>query len=176
MYAIIITFDNNTQNFIKSIWKDLRDNDLSNYGFEIMDREPHLTLASFSENCRESELINRFEKYNLPNGFPINFVSIGSFCKTHILFLSPLYSQQLIYLHNNVAKFFSNYIDVNSVYSIENWVPHLTIANRIASNKIKELFSYCLNKIINLKSQITEMKLIKINPNGDVTILKTKYF
>lgn len=49
MYAIIALLDKTSNDYIRTIWEELREKEFSRYAFEKENMEPHLTLASLGE-------------------------------------------------------------------------------------------------------------------------------
>lgn len=177
MFALIMTLDDNLQATIKEFWKELSDAQLSQYAYEVTDREPHITLASFDEGTPKDDIIKSLEVLTLPNSpIDISFTSIGSFINANIIFLSPIKNQQMTQLHSNIHRQLGTYIDKNSLYSPNNWVPHLTIANRIAENKLDKTYHYCLKHLPIFKGKIIGIKLISITLNNQVQDVFQKTF
>ncbi|WML48684.1 hypothetical protein RCG23_00590 [Neobacillus sp. PS3-34] len=46
MFGVIALFDEQTEQIINDIWKELREKLISFYAEEVEDRRPHITLAS----------------------------------------------------------------------------------------------------------------------------------
>ena len=89
MFALIMTLDDNLQATIKDFWKELSDAQLSQYAYEVTDREPHITLASFDEGTTKDDIMKGLETLILPDkSIDISFTSIGSFINANIIFLA----------------------------------------------------------------------------------------
>ena len=43
MYGVVALFDEKTENIIKVIWEELREQSISFYAYEVEDRRPHIT-------------------------------------------------------------------------------------------------------------------------------------
>lgn len=174
---LVINTNSSLQKAIKDFWKELSDAQLSQYAYEVTDREPHITLASFDEGTPKDDIIKSLEDLTLPNSpIDISFTSIGSFINANIIFLSPIKNQQMTQLHSNIHRQLGTYIDKNSLYSPNNWVPHLTIANRIAEDKLDKTYHYCLKHLPIFKGKIIGIKLISITLNNQVQDVFQKTF
>ncbi|WP_423831888.1 2'-5' RNA ligase family protein [Streptococcus equinus] len=174
---LVINTNSSLQKAIKDFWKELSDAQLSQYAYEVTDREPHITLASFDEGTPKDDIIKSLEDLTLPNSpIDISFTSIGSFINANIIFLSPIKNQQITQLHSNIHRQLGTYIDKNSLYSPNNWVPHLTIANRIAEDKLDKTYHYCLKHLPIFKGKIVGIKLISITLNNQVQDVFQKTF
>lgn len=174
---LVINTNSSLQKAIKDFWKELSDAQLSQYAYEVTDREPHITFASFDEGTPKDDIIKSLEDLTLPNSpIDISFTSIGSFINANIIFLSPIKNQQMTQLHSNIHRQLGTYIDKNSLYSPNNWVPHLTIANRIAEDKMAKAYHYCLKHLSLSEGKITGIKLISITPDNQVQDIFQKTF
>lgn len=49
MYGIIALFDDELNKKILKLWQELKNESISTYAFEVRNRKPHLTIASYSE-------------------------------------------------------------------------------------------------------------------------------
>lgn len=59
MYGLIALFDEKTEQIIKDIWKELKEQSISFYAYEVEDRIPHITLASYND-LNQSFLHNKW--------------------------------------------------------------------------------------------------------------------
>ncbi|UVF02722.1 2'-5' RNA ligase family protein [Streptococcus equinus] len=177
MFALIMTLDDNLQATIKEFWKELSDAQLSQYAYEVTDREPHITLASFDEGTTKDDIIKGLETLTLPDKpIDISFTSIGSFINANIIFFSPIKTPQMSKLHFDIHQQLSDYLSKDSLYSPNNWVPHLTIANRIAEDKMAKAYHYCLKHLSLSEGKVIGIKLISITPDNQVQDIFQKTF
>ncbi|MER2261479.1 MAG: hypothetical protein ABS934_05640 [Psychrobacillus sp.] len=49
MFGIIALFDDQLNKRILKLWQELNDESISSYAFEVNDRKPHITIASYSK-------------------------------------------------------------------------------------------------------------------------------
>lgn len=175
MYGVIAKFDENTDQIIKDIWRELREKSISFYADEVVNRVPHITLASYGEiNINEFiDEINSF--YDDKKGFEIIFNSIGSFLNSGTLFLSPVVNSQLLEFHTHHHKYFQKYNDnPNSLYLPDKWLPHCTLANRLTPEKLSEAFMYCLQRNDSINGIIKEIAVIEMISKNNVPIIFSK--
>lgn len=86
---LVINTNSSLQKAIKDFWKELSDAQLSQYAYEVTDREPHITLASFDEGTTKDDIIKGLETLTFPDKpIDISFTSIGSFINANIIFLA----------------------------------------------------------------------------------------
>ncbi len=58
MYGVVALFDAKTEQIIKDIWTELREKSISFYADEVVDRKPHITLASYHSLDKQRLLNN----------------------------------------------------------------------------------------------------------------------
>lgn len=175
MYAVIAIFDHKTEQTIKNIWEELMDQSISFYAYEIEDRRPHITLASYNQLNQNDFIRDMDWFYDKQISVPINFNSIGSFLNSGTLYLSPTFTKGLFELHVNHHQHFKQYNDEpNSLYLPNNWIPHCTIANRLSSTKLAEAFAYCSKRCKIINGAIKEIALIKLLDKNKAPIIFSK--
>ena len=98
MYGVIVLFDGETEQMIKEIWKELKEKSISNYAYEVEDRRPHITLASYNHIDIKTFMRQMDEFYEDKEAIDITFSTIGSFLNSGTLFFSPIIIGISIYL------------------------------------------------------------------------------
>lgn len=176
MYALLAILDEDTNQQIQKLYQDLKKQNLSNYAFETEGYIPHITLADFENLSLEKVIDILSTKLLVSHPIPINFSSLGSFLGTNIVFLSPVKTPSLIQLHMNIHELLADYITEDSLYRPENWVPHLTLANRIEDVKFLKLYQISHQHFSQMQSHIIGLKLIKINSQNKISSLYDYYF
>ena len=163
MYAVVAIFDTKTEQIIKNIWQELKKQSISCYAFEVEDRRPHITLASYNK-MYINEFIREMGSFcHHQSAISINFKTIGSFLNSGTLFLSPTLTKDLFDLHLSHHKHFEKYNNnPHSLYLPNHWIPHCTIANRLPLDKLKEAFSYCSERISDINGKLVEIVLIEV--------------
>ncbi|MGV3353159.1 hypothetical protein [Streptococcus orisratti] len=88
MYALIAILDENTEKIIKNIWQEMSDQNLSHYAYEVYNRAPHITLASF-ETTNLKAVIEKLRiilsKYSYQ---PVTFNHLSTFLGSRMLILN----------------------------------------------------------------------------------------
>ncbi|WP_045520794.1 2'-5' RNA ligase family protein [Neobacillus niacini] len=171
MYGIIAIFDEKTEQIIKDIWKDLKELSISYYAYEVENRKPHITLASYN-SINIAEYVQQMDVfYKDKLTIDITFNSIGSFMNSGTLFFSPTVTKDLFDLHFNHHKEFEQFNDdPNSLYLPDRWIPHCTIANRLSLEELSEAFNYCSKRNKTLFAQIKELALIDVSDKSTAPI------
>lgn len=162
MYGLIALFDQNTEQLIKEIWKELKMQSISFYAEEVENRKPHITLASYNQ-LEQGDFIQWMDQfYDSISQVEITFNTLGTFLNSGTLFLTPTMSTSLSNLHRNHHDYFKKFNDnPDSLYLPGKWIPHCTLANRLTHKKLCEAFSYCSQKIGTIQARITEVALIE---------------
>ena len=163
LYGVVLHLDSNTERIINDLWKELSDNGISSYAYEIQNRKPHITLADYSD-LEEANYKELFEQYyeSAPK-MCLTFSMFGTFIKSGVLFLSPNPTKELIELHLNHHNHFKQYSNLsNSMYYPERWIPHCTIANRLSSQKLLEALQYSTNRLETIQAEVQEISFIKM--------------
>lgn len=168
MYAIIATLDETTNQKIRNLWQELKDMSLSDYAYQVRDREPHITLADFETIAVEEVLESLGDKLNLTLPLELSFQAIGSFLGSSIVFLGPTKTPGLAKLHKHIHDLLGQLVAVDSQYVPEVWIPHLTLANRIDEDKLTQVYAHCLNNLEMTRGQITAIKVIATDEQGQV--------
>lgn len=175
MYGLIALFDDTTEKLVKKLWKELKDKSISFYAYEVEDRRPHITLASYNR-LNKPNFIEQMETfYEDKSAIEITFSTIGSFLNSGALFYSPIVTKGLIELHSNHHNNFEEFNDdPNSLYLPDNWIPHCTIANRLPPEKLSEAFDYCSKRNGSVFGKIVELALIDVSNKGKAPIIYSK--
>ena len=175
MYGVVALFDERTEQIIKNIWTELREKSISFYADEVVDRKPHLTLASYHklDKVRFTDQLNEFYE-NKPE-IDIMFNSIGSFFNTGILCFTPNVTKELIEFHENFHRHFKQFNDnPKSMYLPGKWVPHCTLANRLSPDKLVEAYKHCLYRNDTIVGKIKEIGVIEIVSKNNAPMIYSK--
>ncbi|WP_270181924.1 2'-5' RNA ligase family protein [Alkalihalobacillus sp. CinArs1] len=163
MFWVVALFDKNTEQEIKAIWEELKQNSISFYSEEVKDARPHLTLGHYYELDKEAFIEGMKTFYEAKGCFEITFNTIGSFLNYQTLFLSPTHTKKLLELHSNHHDFFSELsTNANPYYEPDQWIPHCTLANNLSSDKLSEAFNYCMKRIQTIEGRVEEIALIEL--------------
>ncbi|WP_421378512.1 2'-5' RNA ligase family protein [Bacillus salacetis] len=163
MYWVAALFDEKTEELIKQLWEELREESISFYADEIKDGRPHITLASYSELDKQ-KFMNEMEKcYANETEKEICFNTLGSFLNYGTLFFSPTVTTELLQFHGSHYEFFESYNEyANPLYTPGKWIPHCTLANKLSEAELAEAFQYCLKRHESIMGKITEVALIEL--------------
>lgn len=171
MYAIVGILDEQSDRSVRQIWQALKEKGFSDYAFQKKNMFPHVTLASF-EDCDLPSLMaemDRLVSSHLP--LSLNASAIGSFLGTNIITLNPIKTVELSQFHTDIHEKLAGYVGGNSLYAPANWVPHLTLANRVAENTFLPAYNYCLKEVAPLSGQLVGLRIIQLDENQEIEVI-----
>jgi 2'-5' RNA ligase len=175
MFGLIAIFDEQTEELIKNIWMEIAEKSISAYAYEVKDRKPHITLASYNNLNLADFIIQMDGTYKNQSVIDIKFSTMGSFINSGALIFSPTVSKELSVFHSNHHKDFERLNDhPHSLYLPDNWIPHCTIANRLSPEKLNEAFYYCSRRSSTMLGKMVEVALIDVTQKGKAPIIYSK--
>lgn len=167
-YAFVGYLDYEVEAKFNKIWSDLSENKITQYGVENKGKKPHITIADYS-NLNENkfiELLNKF--YEDKPKLDISLDIIGTFINTGTLFIAPTLTSELLDFHRGHHNYFKSYDEEkNSLYSVDNWSPHCTVASRLNEENMLQAFRYCKNNIKKMNATLNKVALIQIEINEE---------
>ena len=166
-YAIGLYFDKDTEKNIRSLWRAMAENGVSDY-LHLSENRPHFTLAIFTDldiSLAEKRLAVIAAE---TRAIPVLFSYIGCFpSEKPDLFIGPAGSPQLLDLHMLVNQCFiglGTYPDFD-YYLPGFWVPHCAIAMGIDYQSIQNAMDVARNLLkIPFEARIEEIGLIEFRP------------
>jgi len=170
MYAVELFFNEEVDSYIRSIWKELSDNNIDSSLNDIEEISPHITLAVY-ENINEETFIEKFKVFK-SNFKPINtsFDILGTFPITGICLIKPTVTQELLDIHSQYHQQLKAFNESASPYYLpDRWTPHCTLAINLNNDKLKKVFSFVLDKFKPLNATLIDVGLIKICSKNDNT-------
>lgn len=172
MYGMIALFDEQTEKRIQGVWKGLKQEGITSYAYDVSNREPHLTLASYSSLNVEAYIELMDSHYQTREVVNLAFNTLGTFIQSGTLFLSPTVSSGLRELHSEHHRIFEKFNDnPESLYLPDSWIPHCTLANRLSRKEMKDAFEYCTDTLKPIVGKIVEVALIELVTPSEVQIV-----
>lgn len=170
MYGVVVHFDEATELYIKKLWLELSERNISRYAEQVPGRRPHMTIASYSDLALD-EFTDQFDElYRSGSRLQLNFSTLGSFIRSGALLLTPNVSAELVHFHQRHHEHFIQHAESDPLYAPGNWIPHCTIANRLSIVKLLEAFNYCTNRMDVLQAEVAEITLIRSEYSGNTCI------
>lgn len=165
-YALVCFLDNETEQYIRKLWKGLSENNISKYGVESEDKRPHITIADYDTLNKEAfiDLMNKFYDDKVKVDITLNI--LGTFINSGTLFISPTLSNELLDFHKIHHEYFEVFNDnENSFYLPSRWIPHCTIASRLNEENMVSAFEFCSKELSTIKGKLSEIALIEVQYN-----------
>lgn len=168
-YAIVLYFDQKTEEVISGLWKRLADEGISSE-IAASGIRPHLTLAIYDElKCQPCE--NELSRLAADSSFMLlNASHLGIFYQPDlILFLAPTPGQALLAFH---ARIHTN-IAVEAqgswpLYQPGRWVPHCTLAMNLTQDSLSRALPLCAALPLPLEMRTTQVGAVEFLPVKDL--------
>ncbi|NHN32819.1 2'-5' RNA ligase family protein [Paenibacillus agricola] len=169
MYAIELFLDSDVEGYVRRVWTELHNKNISSFMFNIEELRPHITLAVYKELDDLATFKNKFKVHcNNHKKLDIKLDMIGTFPTSGTCFLAPTITKELLNLHSEFHKKFEAYSHyANPYYTPNNWEPHCTLATKLTHEKLVETINYCTKDFKPFKSTITEIGIVEITFEGD---------
>ncbi len=167
-YALVGHFNKETADNITRLWKKLKEENLSDYGFIYEDRKPHITLLDL-EAENEMDILGVLYKVDT-NAVDISLGDINKFKEGKTMYYDINKSDILSKFQSDLYELFKMYVPSNSFYLPSKWIPHTTIASRLDSACIEA----CITKASNLEFNdciLNELSILKVNSATEVAEL-----
>jgi len=166
-YAIEFYLDNNSSKKISKVIKELELNNVNIEG----GTHPHITVAIYNTlpiSSMINELLEFISSISLLN---ITFSSFGVFPgeKTHVIFLAPVVTREMIETHEKFYEKFKHYEDMSwDMYKPGKWVPHCTLGFDVNDKMLHQSMDIIKKIQFPFECIIDKFGIIKFNPNEKV--------
>jgi len=170
-YAVILLFDNVSEENISSIISNISKENGNNY---MVDNKisPHLSISLFKYNEPVDNLIKIIEKNN--NKFNKELIKIASFgvFNPYVLFLSPIFENNLLNYNKNIIEILNQVENIifDKYYIENNWVPHISLGVKLNENELLKgikILTKCFNP---MGIEINRIGLAECNPYKEIKI------
>lgn len=168
VYALVGYLDYETEDYLKSLWKYLSENNITQYGVDKKSMRPHITIADYEKLSVDIFVGMLNEYYNNKSKINIDLNILGAFINTGTLFLAPTLSTQLLHFHKSHHDHFKAFNeDEKSFYIPGMWTPHCTIASRLNEDNMVRAFRYCKKNLNKIHGKLNEIALIEVELNHE---------
>ncbi|GGE27721.1 2'-5' RNA ligase family protein [Streptococcus himalayensis] len=169
MYAVITIFDEETNQKIHGIWDGLAKEHISTYGFQVPNRRPHITLASFEKVPDMQYFSEQLAKFCAGQTVvELQLSLLGTFLDSRVLGLFPVVTDELYDLHRNIHQLLSEFKNENSLYRPGKWVPHCTLVNHEKEADLEQAYTYCRTHFSSFSGQLTEMIVLQFHTSQKI--------
>ncbi len=103
-----------------------------------------------------------------------NFGSIGIFpSDSSVVFLSPVYSEELFQIHKDLYMFLSNErYSFDKHYMKGSWIPHCTPASRLFPDEAEKALNYFIKNFKDMNATVDRIGIIEGNPVNELSEYK----
>jgi 2'-5' RNA ligase len=163
-YAIELYFDAATEARIRGLWEEFES--IGAGSMREGDARPHLSLA-VCESVNLPAMCEWLERFATSTAcFPLTFASLGVFATAApVVFLAPKVTPELLALH---AGFFTNLKgttqDCWPHYAPSQWVPHCTLAMRLARDQMERAVGICQGAGLPWTGVVSEIGIVEFRP------------
>jgi 2'-5' RNA ligase len=165
-YAVMLFFDNDVENQVQSIWKELVEADVDRYLHHSGNR-PHIKLAIFEE-LSLSECQSRLQSLAASiASFSIDFKHFGVFPNPKpTIFLGPAVTQSLLAIKQEVDSALRDLgkCPDYDFFEPEHWIPHCLLALELEQEKLNKGLEVAMSLPIPLHGRVTEIGVIEFFP------------
>ncbi|MED6217216.1 hypothetical protein PIB30_015550 [Stylosanthes scabra] len=167
-YAIELYLDPALENQVLKAWNALARRQISTHLID-MESRPHITLFSFpsSSSLDPSKFDSILETFaSKQDPLPLSFSAIGSLSgDSNLLFLSPTPTLSLLHLHSHLSDALRKEgIDVPADYSVDNWIPHCSVAKHVPKPRMAEGFSVLRDLKLPVTGYAVDIALVEFSP------------
>ncbi len=133
-YALIGCFNDALDQEIRSIWRLLKEKGLSNYGFEVEGKSPHISFADFvlDGSVEIVQVLDEISKEHKP--IKVSFPTVKQFLDSTTLYFECDRSIELLKVHSDFHNSLRKFTLDESYYVPKHWKPHATIASRLGGS------------------------------------------
>jgi len=140
---------------IRVLWSRIADAGIPVEG--LAGYRPHLTLAGYA-----TEQIAAFENGIVPvvamfHRFPIRLEGIGIFPSTHVIFLQPCVTAQLLALQNTIIETFQRPELPplsNEHFGMGRWMPHCMLTRRVNLEQMRTVLQLLIHEWHSIEGDI----------------------
>lgn len=164
MYAIELFLNEEAELYVRSIWKELSNENIDSSLKDIKEICPHIALAVY-EDINEKDFIEELQVFK-SNFKPIDtyFDILGTFPMTGTCFLKPTVTKELLNIHSKYHEQFKAFSEnPNPYYLPGRWSPHCTLAIGLSTDTLKKVFNFSLDRFKPLKVTLNDIGLVKID-------------
>jgi 2'-5' RNA ligase len=165
-FAVMLFFDSDLENRIKSVWHALSENGIDSY-LDGSGNRPHIKLAIFEElGLGESQSrLRTWARSATP--LSVEFKHFGVFPQPKpTIFLGPAVTQPVLALKQEVDAMLKDLGTYPSYdfFQPEHWIPHCLLALEVEQEKLTKGLEVVMRMPIPLAGKITEIGVIKFFP------------
>lgn len=172
-YGVVAHLDPATEERVRETMDALRDAGLTNPDAAQLYR-PHVTLA-FSDHIEQGGLSDAMARFAASTAsVRLTLSSIGLFPTAEgVLYYGVTVTKALLDLHGSVDRVYKPFARrLIGYYSVGAWVPHVTLALHLASDRLWAAIEIAMRTQFPLFGSVHELALVRVQLNGRVELLE----
>jgi 2'-5' RNA ligase len=170
-YAIELYPDPKTEGVVRATWQQLAAAGIDD-GQLVNDFRPHVSVAVCDDVDFDAlhEAMVGFAEETEP--FPLTLSSFGLFPSTGVLFLLPVPTPTLLAAHARFHELCGRHMkDLVGYYQPGRWIPHCTMAQRIAAPRISRALGAVWETALPIEGRFMEVGVSEFRP----TVLRSLF-
>jgi len=170
-YAIEVFFNKEFDDYVRRLWEQCDENQVSSFMNRVRGTEPHIALAVYIKADPEA-LKERFIEFIQQDmkSFPLIFDAAAFFPVTAVTYLQPNVSKELLELMIRTHEFFEEFESQCDVfYTLERWFPHTTVGKNMTLQEGKKTVNFVIDQFVPQVARVERFVLVEIEyVNGEV--------
>ncbi len=161
---VVLFFDEEGDQTVRDIWQTLADDNVSD-SMISKGIAPHLTLGMIPYE-KQHNFRNALEAFAKRLSLtPVNIPHFGFFtAPSTILFLGVTMTDALYTLHRQFYKELHEYIDLESYYIPDQWIPHVTLADGFKPEELSQSLRICQQVRLPINIYANRIALVESDP------------
>lgn len=167
-YAVVLYFDHNTDNRIKTIIDHIVENGCNSY---MHDHKipPHVTVGFFISDNEQNMIDVLEENISRINPGKIAFSDIGMFLPS-VIYISPVLNEYLASLNWVVNELYQNVAisGDDGHYNPYNWVPHIALGTKMKQDEMEKALQVVQHEFKPFEGIASRIALARCNPFKEI--------
>jgi 2'-5' RNA ligase len=162
---VVLLFDEAGDQTVRIIWQALADQHVSDSAIKL-NVPPHLTLGIIRYEDQQNFLPKLKAYADNLHQIPINMPHIGLFTSQNtVIFLGVTVTDALYNLHRQLYQTCVDFVEKDSLYTPEFWIPHVTLAVDLQTEKFPSALEVCQQFTLPITINANAIALVKSDNN-----------
>ncbi|MCH4889476.1 2'-5' RNA ligase family protein [Acidaminobacter sp. JC074] len=166
---IVGYFDKKTEKHIEDIWNTMRVNNC----MTVKDNRPHMKFFDLEDVEIATDFIETI--ISRENIFNLFITQIGTFMDTGVLYFQPTITYELLAFHQEFFEIVREYMNEDSLYLPDIWIPHITIDIDLTEDQLIQAFKD-MRDLKPFEIKFTTMAIIEVTFENDVPVTSKDLF
>ncbi len=171
-YGLIALLDAHSEATIRSLWRGLELERITDSLPSIVCAQPHITLGMFSRLT--SQLRSQFSQltaYHLPFGVQYSSVGVFPTPESYTVFLAPVVTEKLLLLQRDLRLLLQSAdIELHEFYREGNWQPHSSLAYGLTRAQAAKVLEFGLGLDLPIIGHVHALGLVEMIRQGPYVV------